>query len=313
MPAVNRSLDVLTSRAVVASWLLAATAVPFALVLAVLGQATGAMLAGCRWIGVTLPLDRPVWALVNQPTLDFAARSASLGYWLGSLLLPLLVAVVGIGFVPRPRTLGAELAAIQVTWMAAVVGLAWLPLLDASDGHLARWLELRRLPAELTSVAPAVAALAAVPATLRLLALLGGARRKSGRGVRLGTVLLHLVVPTAAGLGAAACLVRPAPVAALIGAAAPSVVALAIAWYGYPSPFVRPLETLRGRTFTWTLVAAALLWSLLWFAGRPLQGGTRAGLLWGRAEGFNNIRPWIQPSALGVRQAPSLLDEPDGS
>ncbi len=313
MPAVNRSVDVLTSRAVVASWLFAAAAIPLALVIAALGQAVGAMLGGCRWIGISLPLDHAVWALVNQPTLDFAARPAALGYWVGSLVLPLLVALVGIGFVPRPSTLGAELAAVQVTWATAVVGIAWLPLLDPSDGHLARWLELQRLPSELTSVTPAVAAIVTVPAVLRLLALLRGARRQSGRGLRLGAVLLHLVVPCAAGLGVAGYLLHPAPVAALIGAAVPSVVAFAIAWYGYPSPFVRPLATLRGRTYVVGAIAAVLLWAVVWTTGRPLGNGTSAGLLWGHAEGFNNIRAWIQPTSLGSRQPTSLMDEPDGS
>ncbi len=313
MPAVNRSVDVLAPRAVLASWLLAAVALPLGLVLAVLGQAVGAMLGGCRWIGVSLPLDHPVWALVNQPTLDFAARPAAVGYWLGSLALPFLVALLTVGFVPRSRTLGAELAAVQVAWAAAVVGVAWLPLLDPADGHLTHWLELRRLPSGLTSLSPAVAAIATVPAVLRLLALLGGARRKSGRGQRLGVVMLHLVVPGAVGLGAAAWLLHPTPIAALIGAAAPSVVALAIAWYGYPSPFVHPLEAVRARTFVVAAITAVVLWATVWTTGRPLGNGTSAGLLWGRAEGFNNIRSWIQPTSLRPQPSPSLLDDPDGS
>ncbi len=313
MPAVNRSVDVLTPRAVLASWLLAAVALPLALVLAMLGQAVGAMLGGCRWIGMSLPLDHSVWALVNQPTLDFAARPAAVGYWLGSLVLPLVVALLGIGFVPRPRSLGAELAAVQITWAAAVVAVAWLPLLDPLEGHLARWLALGRHPTELISVAPAVAAIATVPAVLRLLALLRGARRQSGRGLRLGAVLLHLVLPCAAGLGAAATLLHPTPVAALIGAAAPSVVALAIAWYGYPTPFVHPLTALGGRTFVVAALAAVLLWAMVWTTGRPLGDGTSAGVLWGRSNGFNNIRPWIQPTPLHPQQSPSLLDDPDGS
>ena len=53
----------------------------------------GALLGGCGWIGISTPLHRQVWALVNQPALNFASLPRGLGYWLGSLALPLLIVV----------------------------------------------------------------------------------------------------------------------------------------------------------------------------------------------------------------------------
>ena len=48
--------------------LAAVAAFPGALLVAVAGQGIGALLGGCGWIGVSTPVDRQVWALVNQPT-----------------------------------------------------------------------------------------------------------------------------------------------------------------------------------------------------------------------------------------------------
>ena len=70
--------------------------------------------------------------------------------------------------------------------------MAWLPLLDRSDGHLARWLELWHLPGALAYVVPVLALPAAVFPVLRLLSLLRMVRQDIGRGLRLATVSFHL-------------------------------------------------------------------------------------------------------------------------
>ncbi len=73
MPAMQTEPRATSPLVVAVSWLAASVALPFALIGASLGQGLGALIGGCHWIGVTLPLDRQVWALVNQPVLNFAA------------------------------------------------------------------------------------------------------------------------------------------------------------------------------------------------------------------------------------------------
>ncbi|PWB75518.1 MAG: hypothetical protein C3F15_06200 [Holophagae bacterium] len=273
--------------------LAAVAAFPGALLLAVAGQGIGALAGGCGWIGISTAFDRQVWALVNQPTLDFATELESLGYWSGSVVLPLLVAFAAIPLLPRARSLAAELIVVQLSWACAVIGLAWLPLLDPLDGHLSRWLELWRLPAPLLFLAPALAIPAAVPPTLRLLGLLRIGRPNTGRALRLATVMLHLALPAAAWVAAATALLGalPPPPALAVGAAV--VVALSTAWFGYPPAFVHRLRPLS--LASWLLLAALAVAAvaIVWLAGRPLPEGRRAGLLWAQPTASNNIRPWI--------------------
>ena len=86
------------------------------LVLAVLGQGVGSVLGGCSWIGISLPIHLQPWALVNQPVLGFAHRGEALGYWFGSLLLPLVVALGLPAMLRRPRTLTAHLLVVHTAW-----------------------------------------------------------------------------------------------------------------------------------------------------------------------------------------------------
>jgi len=283
----------MAARGLLYGLLAAVAAFPVALLLAVAGQGIGALAGGCGWIGISTALDRQVWALVNQPTLDFATELESLGYWSGSVALPLLVAFTAIPLLPRARSLAAELIVVQLSWACAVIGLAWLPLLDPLDGHLSRWLELWRLPAPLLVLAPALAIPAAVPPTLRLLGLLRIGRPNTGRALRLATVMLHLALPAAAWVAAATALLGalPPPSALAVGAAV--VVALSTAWFGYPPAFVHRLRPLG--LGSWLLLAAlaAAAVAIVWLAGRPLPEGRRAGLLWAQPTASNNIRPWI--------------------
>jgi len=75
MPWMRREIDVMDAKGLLYGLLAAVAAFPGALLVAVAGQGIGALLGGCGWIGVSTPLDRQVWALVNQPTL------ASRGPW----------------------------------------------------------------------------------------------------------------------------------------------------------------------------------------------------------------------------------------
>jgi hypothetical protein len=81
-----------------------------------------------------------------------------------------------------------------------------------------------------------------------------------------------------------------------VGAVA--VVALTVAWFGYPPPFVHRLEALSGGAWLRIAVAAAVLGGVVVVAGRPLGPDRRAGLLWGHPRATNNVRPWIDAAEL---------------
>ncbi len=299
-----RDADPWSPQGVVVGLLTAVAAAAFTLLLAVLGQALGALAGGCTWIGISTSPYRQVWALVNEPTLNFASLPRAFGYWWGSLLLPLAVAGFTVPLVPRRRTVAAELAAVHVAWMATVVGVAWLPLLDPREGHLARWLELVGRPADLLWLAPATAALLAVPVTLRLLALARAARRDLPRLSRVGLVLAHLVVPAVGWCMLVVPLRGTPPVTALAGLAMPVAVALVVAWTGYPTAYAFRLDELSGGTVVRALVAALVGWALVLGCGRPLSDGSTAGVLWAAPSARNNVRPWISPTHLYTQPEP---------
>jgi hypothetical protein len=295
---MRSELDIVTPRNLAFALLVAAAVYPGALLAAVLGQALGALVGGCGWIGITTPLDRQVWALVNQPTLHFASLARSVGYWTGSAVLPMLVAFTAIPLLPRARRLGSELVVLQAAWAAAVVGLAWLPLLDPVDGHLSRWVELWRLPPPVRWAVPLVALPAAVLPTLRLLSLVRMARQHCGRLLRLAAVGVHLVLPAAVWVGAAT-LIRGEPAWwSTAAVAAVAALALAVAWSGYPPAFVHRLEGLSGWSFVSGVTASALLIGLVLAAGRPVAADSRAGVLWSAPGATNNLRPWVDATSL---------------
>ncbi len=298
---MTRNVDPWSTTGVVVGLLSAAAAGAAALLLAVLGQGLGALAGGCAWIGISTPLNHPVWALVNEPTMDFATLPSAFGYWWGSLLLPLLLAGLTVPLVPRPRTVAAELAAVQLAWMANVIGVAWLPLLDPRDGHLARWLDLAKLPSGALWLAPAAAALLTVPLVLRLLALARAARSDLGRMRRFVLVVVQMMLPALAWVVVAAPLAGRFPIEAVAGVALSVAVALVVAWSGYPAAFAFRLEELSAGSVLRLLVAAMAAWALVLACGRPLRDGNVAGVLWGAPGALNNVRPWISPTELAGR------------
>lgn len=309
MPEVDLRSDPLTPRAVLGGWLGAALAAPSALLLVVLGQGLGAVVGGCRWIGVASCWTRTPWALVNQPRLDFAASPAALGYWFGGAGMALLAALATVPLVRRPSRLATELLAIQVAWWAALAGCCWLPLLDGGAGHPGRWLELHGLPVELLWLLPAAGAVATLLPTLRLLALLRSARPHAARWVRLAAVALQLLAPVGAALGIWAGLAGAPPLlptAAVVGATA---LAVGVAWRGWPLPYAWRLEPPSLVGMAAIGLAAVLIAAGVWLAGRPLPDHRVAGILWSRPDEHNNIRGWIEArppaAALTGRAAPA--------
>jgi len=277
------------------SWTAAIAAFPLALVLAVLGQGLGALVGGCQWIGVSLPLDRQVWALVNQPVLNFASLSTAGGYWLGSLMVPLIVAALVIPLLLRSKSLIVEISVIQLAWGAAVVAVAWLPLLDHGDGHLVRWLDLHDLPPTLVWLAPALAAGAGLLPTLRLLELARRRQKDTGRAFRVTLVVFHLAAPAVVWVGLVSLIRSSVPVEATVAIAVPVCAAIVLAWLRYPAPYVRRLERPTVSSVVALVICAAAAMILVWISGRPLPDDASTGILWGQPQAYNNIRPWIDP------------------
>jgi len=280
------------------SWTAAIAAFPLALVVAVLGQGVGAMVGGCHWIGASLPLDREVWALVNQPVLNFASLPRAGGYWLGSLVVPLMVAAFAIPLLPRAQSLIVEISVVQVAWGAAAVAVAWLPLLEKGDGHLGRWLGLHSLSTSCVWLAPVIAAGAGLLPTLRLLELARRRHKDTGRIYRVAVVATHLVVPVILWVGLASLTRSSVPLEATLAITVPVCAALLLAWWRYPSPYVRPLERPTFSGVVSLVACAAVAAIIVWTMGRPLPNGASAGVLWGTPQAYNNIRPWIDPVSI---------------
>jgi hypothetical protein len=295
MPAMKTEPGIASPSVIAISWLGASAGLPFALIAAALGQGFGAMVGGCRWIGVALPLDRQIWALVNQPVLNFASLPRAGGYWLGSLLLPLVMAITIIGFLPQARSWVSQLCCVQIAWTMSLVAVAVLPMLDGEDGHLVRFLMLHDWPTALVWLSPLLAAGAALLPTLRLLQLARRGRPDIRRSYRLLVVAIHLGIPAAAWVGFVSLVHGSLLMPAIFAAAAPVFAAFAFAWVRYPGAYVRPLELPNAGEIIALTVAAVALIAIVWVAGRPLADGQSAGILWGTAQSSNNVRPWIEP------------------
>lgn len=295
MPPVHRRPDPMTPTGLLASWLAAMTALPFSLFAAAAGQGLGALLAGGRWIGLSVPWDRQAWALVDQPVLNFASLPGAAGYWLGSSIAPLLVAALAIPLSLRLRSLSAQLVVVHCAWMAAVIGVAWQPALDPRLCHVSRWLHFRDLPPELRWVAVALAAAAAVPIVLRLIAIARINRYHLSRARRLMLVVLHLLPAPLAWAATTTMLRGAVEVEACVAAGLPVVVILVVAWIGYPAPLTHPVTPPGGWSFLRLGAILAVVWVAFWAAGRPLPDDRAAAVQWGRETATNNIRPWMEP------------------
>jgi hypothetical protein len=287
--------DPLAPRGLLASWLAGLIALPLTLFVAASGQGIGALLAKAGWIGLSVPWDRQAWALVNQPVLNFASLPAASGYWLGSLIASLTVSALAIGLSLRLQSLGSQLFVVQWAWMAAIIGASWQPALDPHLSHLTRWLLFRGLPAELRWLSLALVVALAVPIALRLIAIARITHYHLRRSRRLVLVAVHLLPFPLAWAAATTALRGGFQLEASIMAGIPLLVALLVAWIGYPAPLTHTVTPMTGRAFG-TLVAGLLLaWAVFWVAGRPLPDDRAAAVQWGRDKTSNNIRPWMEP------------------
>jgi hypothetical protein len=287
--------DVTAPKSLLTSWLAALFAIPATLIAAVAGQGLGTLAASGGWIGACLAWDRGVWALVNQPVLNFSASWAATGYWLGTWFVPLALAVVLMPLSRRLTTLGGQLLAIQTAWVALVIGASWQVFLDPVDGHLARWLFFHDLPLELRWTAPIVAVAASAPISLRLLAIARITRFNLSRARRVGLVLLHLFPLPLAWMATTVLLGGRFPAAAAIVAGLPMLAALVVAWVGFPAPPTHAVSPASLRFGVCLVLATAVGWGAVAAAGRPLAGGRTAAVQWAHESAFNNIRDWMAP------------------
>ncbi len=278
-----------------ASWLAGMVALPLALFVAACGQGVGALLGKAGWIGLSVPWDRQAWALVNQPVLNFASLPAASGYWLGSWIAPIAVAALAIPLSLRLQSLVSQLFVVQWAWTAAVIGAAWQPALDSNLSHLARWLQFRGLPAELRYLSSVLVAAVAVPIVLRLIAIARINRYHLRRSRRLLLVAIHLLPIPLAWAAASTAIRGELRLEAGIVAGVPLLVALTVAWIGYPAPLTHAMTTVTGRAFALLMAILLLGWAGVWFAGRPLPDDRAAAVQWGRETSSNNIRPWMEP------------------
>jgi hypothetical protein len=285
----------MTPTGLFATTLAAALGLPLSLFAAAAGQGIGALLAGGGWIGLSVGWDRQAWALVNQPVLNFASLPSATGYWLGSSIAPLLVAALAIPLSLRLRSLTAQLIVVQWAWMAAVIGVSWQPALTFERCQTVRWLEFRGLPPELGWAGVALAAVAAVPIVLRLIAIARITRFHLSRARRVTLVGLHLLPAPLAWAAATTTIRGSIEVKACIAAGVPILVVLAVAWIGYPAPLTHPVEPVRARALALLSLTLVLAWAAFWISGRPLAEGRVAAVQWGGETSTNNIYPWMEP------------------
>jgi serine/threonine protein kinase len=295
---VSRPVPVASDQRTLAySWLASATACGLALVIAVLGQALGAMAGGCSWIGLTIPVHRQPWALVNYPGIAFSHQPAAVGYWFGSLLLPLLIAAAGARLAARARSQAGALLAVQISWACAVIGCCWLPMLDQQDGHVAHWLYLHDADPRLLWIAPALALVVAMVPARRLLTLSPVIEPTLRQ--RLTLVATHLGLPIMVCIAFGMLLAPQLPLAALAAAGAPLVAALLLACRPVSAA---AMTSAQQAVATGNLVRITVLLVLIagtWLvAGRPLADGDSSGLLWSGKQMSNNVRQWVREHRL---------------
>jgi hypothetical protein len=294
-------------------WLASAVATAGTLWLVAIAQGLVVLWSGGQFIGVSLPPHLQPWALVNQPALNFASTPAGLAHFAVGAVVCLLIAVMAPAIIPRPSTMAAELGMIQMAWTAAVYGLGWIPLVDPWDGHLARMLRLRDAPQALLWTLPFVAAVAALPAVIRLLSLARSATPQLLGPQRLGVVVAGLVLPTittTAGLVALLTVtgwpdtpldgvgfLGEDPRRAALGVIPALLLAMVVAATRVPTTNPLRLRAADGRSVMLMALLATLLAASVAVAGAPLANATARSLLWGSPNHLNNIRPWIDRTA----------------
>lgn len=301
-------------RLLLLSWLLAALWWPLLWLALPAAQGVGVVVVGGEWIGLSAPWGAQPWALVNQPSVGFAATWDSLlGYWLPPLLLPFLLALLLPPFMPSGRGWVSELLVYHGATAAAVLGLGWAPLLGVGDGPTAGLEVFWGISPLLVLGATAVAGVAgATMASLRLASHLWLAPGGPTRRRRVLVPLLHGGVPLVlwlvmVGLGGW----RPSLGIVLVPVAVVALAAVASGWYLTHAPLTRRPPAGWG-SFLAAAVLAATVGGVLALAGASQRGGPK-GYLWGEERMTSNVRSGTVRIQLtwppGRRVPPALFSE----
>lgn len=278
-------------RVVLLSWLVAAICWPLAWLVPVLAQGAAVATVGGQWIGLAVPFASQPWALVNEPTVGFAATHAALwAYWLAPLLAPIPFALLLPLLVPAGRSWLGELLVFHFALASAVLALGWAAPLGVEDGPaagLARFWEVGEHTA--VGVCLFVAAVSVPFTMMRLLAHLWHVPGGPTRRRRLATAVLHVAVPLGGWCAAVILGGWRLPGLSAIMAGGLVVIALlsAFSFVSHPPPAKK-------REPRWVALVAAAVLALavggpVAWAGAPFAGMPRA-LLWGPPLATNNIR-----------------------
>lgn len=284
------------------SWALGATA--WVLVWWVLptvqGLATAA--AGGQFIGLSLPPWTQPWALVNQPSVGFAATSTALWvYWLAPFLAAAALAAILPQLPPGP-SLAKSLFFLHTGTAAALLGLGWLPGVGGEDGLLAGLSRFfRQDPALWTWGMALLGGLLVGPAVRALLAPLWHLPGGPTPGRRALAWLGHLGVPAGVWVAWVGGYAPSWPKAALLPFLAALAGSLLWALGGKPPHPLRQRELYAASPWlAWAL--ALLLVAPSWVVFLP-EGGKPKGYLWGVERMTSNVRPGIVKVTLPLAPA----------
>jgi len=279
------------------AWVLVWWALPLAQGAAVQG-------VGGQFIGLSVPTWTQPWALVNEPSVGFAAtRQAFWTYWLAPFLFAGLLALAARQL-PAGDSLARHLFFIHLSFAAFALGFAWLPGLGLEDGllaGLARFFSGK--PGLLLWGAALLGGLGMGWAACSLASYLWWLPGQAKPMHKLLLWLSHLWVP--AGLWVAwVALTSPAfPRKSLFTLAfAQALTGLQLGLRQPAHPLGRRHWQSQSLWLSWALVFLLAVPSFLAFAPR---GGRPVGYLWGVEGPTSNLRRQVLPLPLKLPLVPA--------
>lgn len=255
-------------------------------------QGLGTWAVGGSFIGLSVPSWTQPWALVNEPSVGFAAtRTALWAYWLA----PFLVAAFLVFFslqVPVGPSLLRHLFLVHLAWGASFLGLAWLAGLGLEDGLVSGFARFFHVNPKLAlggllALAVVGTRFPAVTLASYLWHLPHGPT--SGRRLLLG--LCHFLPAPALWTCLAVLQAPRVPMTSVTLGAVTALSALLWLMIAKPPHPRRQRELLRAAPLlTWALVflfAAPSFFAFSPWKGRPL------GFLWGKEGLTSNVRQQV--------------------
>lgn len=255
-------------------------------------QGLGTWAAGGYFIGLSVPTWTQPWALVNEPSVGFAAtRTALWAYWLAPFLLAAFLVFCSLQ-APVGTSLLRHLFLVHLAWGASFLGLAWLAGLGLEDGlvsGLARFFQVS--PKAALAGLEALAVVGTRFPAVTLASYLWYLPQGPTLGRRLLLWLFHFL-PTPSLWVFLAVLAAPrVPVVSVALGAVTAGSALLWLMIAKPPHPRRQRELFRAAPLlTWALVFLFAVPSFFAFSpwkGRPL------GFLWGKEGLTSNVRQQV--------------------